>query len=127
MSIDKWLDDDDTVEQKKKREEIYKSLSKEDAIDFIDEAAIISFMWVILLMTGVIVISLVFPHETLGNAFLEVSSAQGNVGLSTGITNMSMAPIGKVMLVFNMWIGRLEIIPVIVLVRSIFGLRRNIL
>ncbi|MFX1288006.1 MAG: hypothetical protein ACFFFY_05545 [Promethearchaeota archaeon] len=33
MSIDKWLDDDDTVEQKKKREEIYKSLSKEDKQD----------------------------------------------------------------------------------------------
>ncbi len=33
MSIDKWLDDDDTVEQKKKREEIYKSLSKEEKED----------------------------------------------------------------------------------------------
>ena len=33
MSIDKWLDDDDTVEQKKKRVEIYKSLSKEEKED----------------------------------------------------------------------------------------------
>ena len=33
MSIDKWLDDEDTVEEKKKREEIYKSLSKEDKKD----------------------------------------------------------------------------------------------
>jgi len=104
-----------------------RSLSKEDAIDFIDEAAIISFMWVILLMAGIIVITFIFPYETLGNVFLEVSSAQGNVGLSTGITSMSMPSIGKVMLIFNMWIGRLEIIPVIVLVRSLFGLRRNIL
>jgi len=114
-----------------------KSLSKEDAIDFIDEAAIISFMWLILLMAGVIVIMFIFPHETLGNVFLEVSSAQGNVGLSTGITsrlnsvqyNMPAidVAIGKVMLIFNMWIGRLEIIPVIVLFRSLFGLRRNVL
>ncbi|MBY8986975.1 MAG: hypothetical protein KGD61_00855 [Candidatus Lokiarchaeota archaeon] len=33
MSIDKWLDDTDTVEEKKKREEIYKSLSREDKKD----------------------------------------------------------------------------------------------
>ena len=33
MSIDKWLDDEDTVEQRKKREEIYKSLSKEERED----------------------------------------------------------------------------------------------
>ena len=33
MSIDKWLDDEDTVEQKKKRDEIYNSLSKEERKD----------------------------------------------------------------------------------------------
>ena len=33
MSIDKWLDDEDTVEEKKKREEIYKSLSTEEKKD----------------------------------------------------------------------------------------------
>ena len=33
MSIDKWLDDEDTVEEKKKREEIYKNLSKEEKKD----------------------------------------------------------------------------------------------
>jgi hypothetical protein len=33
MSIDKWLDDEDTIEEKKKREEIYSSLSKEEKKD----------------------------------------------------------------------------------------------
>ncbi|NVM17397.1 MAG: hypothetical protein HWN80_06740 [Candidatus Lokiarchaeota archaeon] len=33
MSIDKWLDDEDTIEERKKREEIYKSLSKEEKHD----------------------------------------------------------------------------------------------
>ncbi len=33
MKIDKWLDDKDTVEEKKKREEIYKNLSKEEKKD----------------------------------------------------------------------------------------------
>jgi hypothetical protein len=33
MSIEKWLDDDATIEEKKKREEIYKSLSKDEKKD----------------------------------------------------------------------------------------------
>ena len=33
MSIDKWLDDEDTIEEKKKRNEIYSSLSNEEKND----------------------------------------------------------------------------------------------
>jgi trk system potassium uptake protein TrkH len=104
-----------------------KSLSKEDAMDLINESAIISFMWVILILIGVIIISFLFPNQTLGNVIFEVCSAQGNVGLSSGITSMSMSPFAKIMLIVNMWIGRLEIIPIIVLIKSMFGIRRNIL
>jgi len=104
-----------------------KSLSKDDAMDLINEAAIISFMWILLLMVGIITISLINQDVTLGDSIFEVCSAQGNVGLTTGITQLRMEPIAKIMLIFNMWIGRLEIIPVIVLIRSMFGARRNIL
>jgi trk system potassium uptake protein TrkH len=104
-----------------------KSLSKEDAMDLINESAIISFMWIILILIGVIVISFLFPNQTLGNVIFEVCSAQGNVGLSTGLTSMTMSPFAKIMLIINMWIGRLEIIPIIVLIKSMFGIRRNIL
>jgi len=96
-------------------------------MDLINEAAIISFMWIILLSCGIILIATILPQETLGNVFFEVCSAQGNVGLTTGITQIEMSSIAKIMLIFNMWIGRLEIIPIIVLIRSIFGLKRNIL
>jgi len=104
-----------------------KSLSKDDAMDLINEAAIISFMWVILLSIGIIVIASIYDQRTLGDVIFEVCSAQGNVGLTTGITSINMEPLGKIMLIFNMWIGRLEIIPIIVLIKSMFGMRRNIL
>jgi len=42
------------------------------------------------------------------------------VGLSCGITHPEMATLGKLTLCFNMWIGRLEIIPVLMLLRSLF-------
>lgn len=104
-----------------------KPLSKENAMDLINEAAIISFMWVILLSIGVLLIAtLLSPSETLGNVIFEVCSAQGNVGLSAGITHINMSPIAKTMLIFNMWIGRLEIIPVVVLIKSMVGIRGNI-
>jgi trk system potassium uptake protein TrkH len=104
-----------------------KPLSKDDAIDLINEAAIISFMWIILLSAGILLIAALFPSQTLGTVIFEVCSAQGNVGLSTGITSISMPDLGKIMLIINMWIGRLEIIPIIVLIKSLFGIRRNVL
>ena len=104
-----------------------KTLSKENAMDLINEAAIISFMWILLLATGVLIIATLLPSETISDVIFEVCSAQGNVGLSTGLTNIYMEPIAKIMLIFNMWIGRLEIIPIVVLIRSIFGIRRNII
>ena len=103
-----------------------KSLSKDDAMDLINEAAIISFMWVILLSAGIIIVSMI-ETSSLSNTIFEVCSAQGNVGLSSGVTGISMSPISKSMLIFNMWIGRLEIIPIIVLIKSFFGIRRNLI
>lgn len=56
------------------------------------------------------------------NALFETISAQGNVGLSIGITNINMPLLIKLSMIFQMWIGRLEIIPVIVILRSIYEL-----
>lgn len=103
-----------------------KPLSKDDAMDLINEAAIISFMWVILLFAGVVIV-MQTTGANLSNSMFEVCSAQGNVGLSTGITNIGMEPIPKTMLIINMWVGRLEIIPIIVLIRSMLGIKRNII
>ncbi|MEM2881771.1 MAG: TrkH family potassium uptake protein [Candidatus Bathyarchaeia archaeon] len=55
----------------------------------------------------------------IGDSLFECASAQGNVGLSVGITSGSLPPIPKLVLIFEMWIGRLEIIPVLVLMRGL--------
>ena len=51
------------------------------------------------------------------DSLFEVASAQGNVGLSTGITSPTMPSIPEIFMIFNMWIGRIEIIPILVLLR----------
>lgn len=96
-----------------------KFLSSEEANEEVAEAALISFLWVLFLFLGIFVLLQTVEGYTLGDVVFEVASAQGNVGLSTGITGPGMGSIPKVALMFNMWIGRLEIIPVLMLIRLI--------
>ncbi|MFC2143792.1 TrkH family potassium uptake protein [Candidatus Aenigmatarchaeota archaeon] len=51
------------------------------------------------------------------NSLFQVASAQGNVGLSV-VTELSI--ISKITLIFNMWIGRLEIWAILVFIIYIF-------
>ncbi|MBZ6493988.1 TrkH family potassium uptake protein [Natrinema longum] len=88
-----------------------------------EEAAIIAALWFFFLGIGIFVLLLILPQGeyTLENVIFEVASAQGNVGLSAGITGPESLPtVGKIMFLFNMWIGRLEIIPVLVTLRAVF-------
>ena len=55
------------------------------------------------------------------NSLFEVSSIQGCVGLSMGIVSATMPQIPQAFMIFNMWIGRLEIIPVLVLLRALLA------
>lgn len=87
----------------------------------LEDASLITFLWLIFLGLGIIVLLHTVPSGyTLSDVVFEVASAQGNVGLSVGITQPTMSLASKLMLCFNMWIGRLEIIPVLMLVRALF-------
>lgn len=57
---------------------------------------------------------------TLADAFFESASAQGTVGLSNGITDPSMSPVLETVYIIQMWAGRIEIVPVLILIRAIF-------
>ena len=99
-------------------------LNEDEASREITEAAIIVILWISFLVVGAFVLSLTLPRGeySLANVVFEVASAQGNVGLSSGITGPESLPtIGKVAFLFHMWIGRLEIIPVLVMLRTIFS------
>ncbi|MFB6202156.1 MAG: potassium transporter TrkG, partial [Halorhabdus sp.] len=74
------------------------------------------------LVVGTVLLLVILPETySLANAFFEVASAQGNVGLSAGITGPDSLPtVGKVAFLGHMWIGRLEIIPILVALRVLF-------
>jgi trk system potassium uptake protein TrkH len=96
-------------------------LDEEDINSISSEANLIIILWIVFLLIGVGVLSyVVAPGYTLDEVIFEVVSAQSNVGLSTGITNTGLSYVGKIMLILNMWIGRLEIIPALMLFRALF-------
>lgn len=86
----------------------------------LEEVSLLLNLWIVFLLVGVVVLLHVVPAGfNLDDVILEVASAQSNAGLSTGITTASLPAAGKIMLIFNMWIGRLEIIPAVFLLRTL--------
>ncbi len=76
------------------------------------------FIYFIFILIGTFV--LVAYNNPLQESFFEVISAQSNVGLASGVTTSALPAIPKVMLIINMWIGRLEIIPFLGLLGLLF-------
>lgn len=74
----------------------------------------------LLLYLGVLLVStLLFLYLGYSSSFtaalFEVASAEGTVGLSVGVTSSSLPAPAKLILIFDMWVGRLEIIPVLIM------------
>lgn len=82
--------------------------------------------YVMLYALVIIVSSFIFMlHGTgLDNAVFEVSSALGTVGLSTGITGPMMPELLKWTLIIDMILGRIEIIPLCILLFPRTWIRR---
>ncbi|MGC9529878.1 MAG: TrkH family potassium uptake protein [Candidatus Bipolaricaulaceae bacterium] len=82
-------------------------------------AYVITYLGVLVAAT----LALVYSGYDLSAALFEAASAQGTVGLSVGVTS-GAAPVGvKLLLVSLMWMGRLEVVPVILLLRRLGGRR----
>jgi trk system potassium uptake protein TrkH len=96
-------------------------LSEQEASRRLEEAAVLAFLWLLFLGVGIAVLLHTVPDTfKLADVIFEVASAQGNVGLSCGITHPQMPLLAKLTLCFSMWVGRLEIIPVLMLLRALF-------
>ncbi|MBI5873996.1 MAG: TrkH family potassium uptake protein [Candidatus Omnitrophica bacterium] len=76
-------------------------------------AALITIAYILLYLGGAVV-GCFFGYPFLQSLF-ESTSAAGNVGLSCGITQVSMPVLLKITYIIQMWAGRLEFISVFVL------------
>jgi len=86
------------------------------------EAAVVFILWLAFLCIGIAVFLYALPPAyPLEYIVFDVMSAQSNVGLDSGITGPEMPTITKAMLILNMWVGRLEIIPIAVILGALFS------
>jgi len=86
--------------------------------DVIETEMVYSVLTFVFLYSLVLVVSsFLFMLNGFGldNALFEVSSALGTVGLSCGITSAAMPAVLKGVLIVDMLLGRIEIIPLVVL------------
>ena len=92
----------------------------------IQQAANILFLWLLTLSAGTFVMSLLIGGEyTFYQILFDTASALSNVGLSTGVTGADMPVKAKYLLSLLMWLGRLEIMAVVILIISPFYLAGN--
>ncbi|MDD3718517.1 MAG: potassium transporter TrkG [Actinomycetota bacterium] len=68
-------------------------------------------LYLLLYLLGTVV-GLLYGYGLTASAFESVSAA-GNVGLTTGITGFDMPVLLKVVYIFEMWAGRLEVLAVV--------------
>ncbi len=79
-----------------------------------------TFITIYIMFIAVVWFILVLYGADPLNALFDTISAQSNNGLTTGIIIIDLPIAIKIALIFEMWIGRLEIIPVLVIMRSLF-------
>jgi trk system potassium uptake protein TrkH len=74
-----------------------------------------AFFFIYLSLFFLSALLLVLLGFDIKDSLFESASALGTVGLSAGITAPDLALWGKLLLTFDMWAGRLEILPLLVL------------
>jgi trk system potassium uptake protein TrkH len=104
------------------------ALTRGDAESRVRAATTLTYAWFMVSALGVLAMAYSVPDSTpLQITIFDVLSAQSNVGLSAGLVGPHLSAAGKLVLMTVMWMGRLEIIPVMVLVAVLVqrGTRRR--
>jgi trk system potassium uptake protein TrkH len=94
-------------------------LPKEMNEEFTKAATMAILFFLLLIASSFVTYFFTHDNYSFASALFESGSAQGTVGLSSGITDPSMNPVLELVYIFQMWTGRLEIIPVFVLIRAV--------
>lgn len=85
------------------------------------KAASMAIMFFLLILGSSLITTIFMGNDfTFADALFESASAQATVGLSSGITDPSMSPVLEILYIFQMWAGRLEVIPIFALMRALF-------
>lgn len=96
-----------------------------DERDFEHAVAIVAMYAVVIVVSW---LAFVLDGQDAIDSLFEVASATGTVGLSTGLTRPQLAATLKCVLIVDMWMGRLDIIAVVILCRprTWFGRRAEL-
>lgn len=98
------------IKTKIKNKNISDKAIKESCIYFLIFILLIIVSWIVLLSQG---------YDSCYSLF-DIISAVSNNGLSLGMVNLSMPVVVKLTMIMDMLLGKLEIIPIIVLIRAFF-------
>jgi len=86
----------------------------------LNEATLISFLWIVNIVVSIMLLSNILGTGVdISLIIFEVCSAQGNVGLTAGLLTPAISPLAKAIFMVDMWMGRLEIVPVILIARAL--------
>lgn len=90
------------------------------------QAAGFVLLWLLGIAASVMLMTQVLDpaQYSLADMIFESTTAQSTVGLSTGITGPHMPDSLEAVFILQMWLGRLEVIPVLVFLRTLFVRRR---
>ena len=78
----------------------------------ISSVGVFVILYIGLLVLSTLSINYIYGHS-IEDVFLEVSSAQANTGITTGISGPGMPAGVQIILIINMIAGRIEIIPIL--------------
>ena len=98
-----------------------KSLPTDEMNGLLASSLIMVVLFLFILFCGTLV-TIFFSGDgtSTTNALFESASAMATCGLTTGIVGPFMSPVLEVVYIFQMLAGRLEIIPVLALIRAVF-------
>ena len=92
------------------------AMSEAEANRRVEAAAVLAILWLTVFTIGVFILQLYLPQgRSLIDVMFEVASAISGVGISSGITSPDLPFPAKLTLICLMWMGRLEIVPVLLL------------